>query len=289
MAQQVPSFYRRQVGDALVTVVSDGVLPFDLGVFNNIAMEEVHACLDAAFRRMPMQASLNCFLIECRGHTTLVDTGGGGMAPSCGKLLQNLRAAGSAPEAIDTVLITHLHPDHVGGALDAAGQAAFPNATLRVHQADIDFWVTSDMRERVPEPARVFFDMARAAVAAYADTGRLQSFTGGEVAPGVKAVHLPGHTPGHSGYELEGDGETLLIWGDVFHVPEVQTLHPEATLGPFDVDQAQAAATRATVLKRAVDEKLLVAGMHLHFPTFSHVVARETGYGLLPEMWQPEF
>ena len=202
--------------------------------------------------------------------------------------MQNLRAAGCAPEAIDTVLITHLHPDHVGGAANAAGQAAFPNATLRVHQADIDFWVTSDMRERVPEPARVFFDMARAGVAAYAQSGRLQPFTGGEVFPDVRAVPLPGHTPGHSGYELAGEGETLLIWGDVFHVPEVQARHPDATLGPFDVDQAQAAATRAAVLKRAVEEKLLVAGMHLHFPAFSHVVARDTGYGVLPEMWQPE-
>jgi len=230
---------------------------------------------------------LNCFVIERDWHTALVDTGGGGMAPSCGKLMENLRAAGYTPEAIDTVLITHLHPDHVGGAADAAGQAAFPNAILQVHQADIDFWVHSDMRERVPEPARVFFDMARAGVAAYAQAGRLKPFTGGEVFPGVQAVPLPGHTPGHSGYELVGDDETLLIWGDVFHVPEVQTRHPEATLGPFDVDQAQAAATRAAVLKRAVEEKLLVAGMHLHFPAFSHVVAHETGYGLLPEMWQP--
>ena len=69
MAQQVPSFYRRRIGDAVVTVVSDGLLPFDLGVFANIAMEEVHACLAAAFRRMPMQASLNCFLIERDGRT----------------------------------------------------------------------------------------------------------------------------------------------------------------------------------------------------------------------------
>lgn len=285
MAQQAPSFYRRRIGDAVVTTLSDGTLPFDLSLFGNITMDEILACLAKDCRSAPIMASLNTYLIESGGRLALVDAGGGGMVPTCGQMLGNLRAAGHRPEDVDTVLITHLHPDHVGGAIDGAGQAVFPNATLQVNAADVAFWVESDMREKVPEGARVFFDLARAACAAYGD--RLRPFSAGELFPGVQARPLPGHTPGHTGYEIAGEGETLLIWGDVFHVPEVQSRHPEATVGPFDIDGAQAAATRAAVLKRAVAENLLVAGGHLHFPAFSHVVPRHGAYMLVPEPWRP--
>lgn len=102
--------------------------------------------------------------------------------------------------------------------------------------------------------------------------------------PGVTAVPLPGHTPGHTGYLVESGGASLLIWGDIVHVQELQVPRPEVTMA-VDVDPAQAVATRRAILDRVATERLGIAGMHLHFPAFAHVIPDHGGYRLLPEPW----
>jgi glyoxylase-like metal-dependent hydrolase (beta-lactamase superfamily II) len=111
----------------------------------------------------------------------------------------------------------------------------------------------------------------------------------GEVLPGISLLALPGHTPGHSGYVISSGGQSLLIWGDIIHVPEVQVARPEVTM-VFDTDPHQAAATRKRTFDMVATDRQLVAGMHVHFPGFAHVVRDGNGgYLLLPEPWDQGF
>ena len=280
---QVPSFYRRSLGQTVVTALSDGYLDGTTDIVQGITEARKAEIMRATFRQgTPLPISLNGFAIERNGRLGLVDSGGAGMNPGTGRLIGRLRAAGYAPEDVDTVMITHLHPDHILGLLDAEGNKAFPNARLVVHAAEQRYWHDDGAVEACPEPFRVFFGMARNVCAAYA--GKVETHNGDEVFPGVTGVHLPGHTPGHSGYQVT-DTETLLIWGDIFHIPELQVRHPECTI-VFDVDGQLAVQTRKATLARVAAERLLVAGMHVGFPGFAHVHQDETGFTLVPEMWR---
>jgi len=281
--QQAAGFCHRRVGDILVTALNDGHQDAPLTTMAGIATEEAAALLQAAFRPVPRRTAVNGFLIRSGGRIALVDTGCGPIKPTTGRLAANLAAAGVAPGAIDTVLMTHLHPDHFGGLTGADGAALFPNATLHLHEAEHVHWHDDAAMER-EDPSRraAFFNGARTRLAAY--VGRTNLFTSGEVFPGVTALPLPGHTPGHTGFLIESGGKSLLIWGDIVHVPEVQVPRPEATMA-VDVDPAQAAATRRRIFDQVAADRQAIAGMHLHFPAFAHLAREGAGYRLVPDAW----
>ncbi len=154
-----------------------------------------------------------------------------------------------------------------------------------IPDAEMTYWLDDAQRDAAPEARRGGFDVARRHTAPYRD--RLHRFIDPAVAPGVTAVPLPGHTPGHTGFEVRSGSDALLIWGDICHVPEVQCARPEVTV-QFDVDPAFAIASRRAVLQRAVDEDLVVAGMHMSFPGFCRIAAAGEGYALQPQPWQYE-
>jgi glyoxylase-like metal-dependent hydrolase (beta-lactamase superfamily II) len=284
-AGQVPGIYRKRFGAAIVTAVSDGGMPANPAMLQNIELAEALAILDEARRPPPLMTAVNVFVIQSPGQTVLVDTGAGTlMVPTAGQMMANLAAAGLAPGDIDAILMTHLHIDHVGGLLDADGAPAFPNADLLIPQGEIDFWFDAGQEEAAPEAKRPGFALARRVTAPYG--GRVKTFAGGTPVPGIEAVALPGHTPGHTGYALGSGADRLLIWGDIMHAPEIQARHPAAAV-PFDIDQDLAIATRRAILARAAEERLLVAGMHMHFPAFQYVVRDGDGYALRPIPWLP--
>ena len=286
---QIPGIIHRRVGDIVVTAVSDGYLDGSLNVLRNIGEEDAAAMILAAFRPVPRRTSVNCYLIRTGGQMVLVDTGcGGTMQASAGKLLDHLAAASVAPDSIDTILLTHMHGDHSNGLADSSGGAVFPRATVAMHEAEWGYWSDSS---NVAEMERSgngipYFAMAQQQMTPYCD--RMRLFRDGEVAPGVTAVPLPGHTPGHTGYLVASGGESLLIWGDITHVPEVQIPRPDVTV-VYDVDPAQAEASRRRILAQTAAERQLVAGMHLHFPGYAHVAHDAEGYRLVPEPWQQAF
>lgn len=286
--QQIPGIIHRRVGAIAVTAVSDGYLDGSLDVIRGIEPAEAASLLRTAFRPVPRRTSVNCYLVRTGGRTVLIDTGCGATTqPSAGRLFANLDAAGVPPAAIDTVLLTHMHGDHSNGLTDAAGQALFPNATVSMHAAEWAYWSDRSNLAEVERSGRgvPYFDTARRQMAPYLD--RLDLFESGEVAPGITAVPLPGHTPGHTGYRIGSGADSLLIWGDIAHVPEVQIPHPDVTV-IYDVDPAQAEASRCRILAETAADGQLVAGMHLHFPGYAHVIQDGAAFRLIPEPWRQE-
>lgn len=266
-----------QLGETRIHVVCDGELSGDKVVLDGLDCAAADAALAATGGVRTI--SVNCFVIESGGRRALVDFGGALLYPELGALWDGLAALGLSAEDFDTLLLTHMHPDHVGALIDKDGKAAFANAELVLARADFDFWANDANRPRVVERVRPWFDLNGRVIDAY--DGRTRLFDGGEVFPGVEAVPLPGHTPGHTGYAVSG-GDGLLIWGDIMHRPDIQAPHPEARI-PFDVDPDEAVRTRSAILDHLASSGAAVAGMHLHFPALSRVERAGGAYRIVPD------
>ncbi len=281
---QIPGIYHRRIGDMLVTALSDGYLDSTLDVIQVLERDEAAAMLMQAFRPSPPRISVNAFLVRSGRRTALIETGSGDtMGPTLGWLFRNLSAAGVSPDEIDTVLLTHMHPDHSNGLRRPDGSAYFPNAEIAVHENELSHWWDDGRMAQATERQRVrYFEGARHQIVPYRD--QLKPFRQGEVFPGITAIPAHGHTPGHSTFLIESAGQSLLIWGDTVHVPELQVPRPEVTVD-FDSDPAAAVEARRKVFDMVASERMLVGGMHLHFPGFSHLVRTATGYAVAPEPW----
>ena len=287
-AQAAPAQFRAvqrySLGDWTVTALGDGYLPLDPSVLLGITPEEAQAHLRAAHQDPArMYGAVNAYVLETGSELILIDTGSGAtFGPTLGRLADNLREAGHDPAQVTRILCTHLHPDHIGGcALD--GGNPFPRAEFLVSAPDHAFFTSDTVRASAPEPLRPFFDLAGQVLTGFGE--RVSLFQpGADVAPGITSVALPGHTPGHCGFLLDSGAGSLLIWGDLVHLPAIQFARPEVGL-TFDTDPAQAAATRAQTLDRAATDGVMVAGMHLLFPGFGYVERAASGYRFAPAPW----
>jgi glyoxylase-like metal-dependent hydrolase (beta-lactamase superfamily II) len=281
--KQVPGVYHRRIGDIVVTALSDGYVDASYTVMR-IAPEDAEAILARHFRPSPPRIAVNAFAVHSGGRLALVETGSGSsMGPTLGWLSQNLSLAGIDPAQVDTILLTHMHPDHSNGLVGDAGEIRFPGAELRVHEDEVAHWHDDGQMARATERQRVrYFEAARRQLAPY--RARLRTFRQGEVFPGITAIPIPGHTPGHTAFLIQSGGERLLIWGDTVHVPEIQVEQPDVTM-EFDTDPKAAAAMRRHVFDLAVSDGLLIGGMHLHFPGFGRMAERAGRYILVPEPW----
>ena len=283
-AQQIPGVYHRKIGDIVVSTISDGYLDGNLDVMRNVDLDKARQILTDAFRPA-RRTSVNAFIIRSKGRMALVDTGSGNyLQPSAGKVLKNLAAAGINPADIDTVLLTHMHPDHSAGLTDMkTGGLYYPNAELVMHENEPAHWFDDAAMAQADERSRkLFFEAGREQVAPYKSRTRL--FREGEVFPGVTAVPSPGHTPGHTAFLVSSGNDQLMIWGDTVHVPEVQTAIPDAGMA-MDTDVAAGIVSRKRMFDRVATDNLLVAGMHVHFPAFSRLARHGEGYFLYPEAW----
>jgi glyoxylase-like metal-dependent hydrolase (beta-lactamase superfamily II) len=285
---QIPGVYRRRIGDIGVTAISDGYLDASYEFLRNIEPQEAERLLKDSHRPTPPRISVNVFVIHSGGRAALVDTGSAdSMGPTLGHMPKHLAAAGVEPASIDTILLTHMHPDHSNGLTAADGAARFPHVDLVVSERDVAHWHDDAAMAAATERQKLrFFQWAREQIKPYLTRRRDAR---GEVFPGVTALPLAGHTPGHTGYLVASNGEQLLIWGDIVHVPDVQTRRPDVYMEP-DSDPQAAIATRQRAFDMVASDRLLAAGMHMHFPGFLNLNRRAGGgYDLIPELWDQAF
>jgi glyoxylase-like metal-dependent hydrolase (beta-lactamase superfamily II) len=281
---QVPGFYRMKIGDLEVTALFDG-----LGVFDPHWLKGKRATIDGVVKALHedphmLDGSETGFLVNTGKQLILVDAGagtwfGGG---ALGRLAGSLRSAGYTPEDVDLVLVTHLHSDHVGGLTTQDGQRVFPNAEVYVAKAESDFWLSPEVAAKAPKDAQPFFQSAQAIATPYIKAGKWHTFSGAEaIVDGLQLVPLPGHTPGHTGYEFSSKGQKMLFWGDIIHAQRVQLQHPEVTV-VFDIDATAAAATRNRLLPKLAREDVVIAGPHMLFPSLGRLRKEGSGYTWAP-------
>ncbi|MEC5344815.1 MBL fold metallo-hydrolase [Brenneria populi] len=261
-------FPNQPIGEFSIAAISDGYLSTNLDLLTNIDPEDASRLQQNAGVSDPASIHINCYLVRGRGRTILIDAGAGGIKQWGGRLKANLALAGVSPSDIDAILLTHAHPDHIGGLMDSSGEAALPNAELVVHRHEISFWEDDGNLSRASERARGNFLFARKVFDKYRE--QIRTFTDNEVLPGISALPLPGHTAGHSGYRIESDGGSLLIWGDIVHFPHIQIARPDVSIA-FDQNPRLAADTRSRLLDIVSSDKILIAGMHLGEPGFAHI------------------
>ena len=207
---------------------------------------------------------VDALLVRLPGRIVLIDSGFG---PGPGGVLpQSLRAAGVAPADVTDVLLTHSHGDHAGGLLAADGSPAFPNATIRMSAPE---WAWMQAQPVGMKTA--------AAIAA-----KVKTFApGAQVMPGIRAIALPGHTPGHSGYEIVSGRARLIDIGDTAHSAIVSLARPGWIIG-YDTDAAEGIATRKAALATLAKSHEPVFAPHFPFPGVGTIVAQGDGFA-----WQP--
>jgi len=271
--------HRFAVGSIQCTVLTDGYVAHPAPwVFPNANPDELARALER--RRMPQGAVIGpytCLLIESGRHAVLVDAGAGG-GSSSGAIRARLEMCGLRPRDVDTVVLTHCHPDHVGGAVKACGRPAFPEARYVLAEAEAEFWNAPRRKldgMQVPDEVKQTIDRtARECLAAL--RFQLEPIDREcEIARGVRAIPAPGHTPGHLALLIESEGQRLLNIGDA----AVHPLHLEQPdwHNGFDLAPEAALRTRRELMQRAVSERMHVMAFHFPFPSVGRVEARAEG------------
>jgi glyoxylase-like metal-dependent hydrolase (beta-lactamase superfamily II) len=286
--KQSPGIYRYKIGSYELTALYDGIWyrPITDTFIRNAPFAEVEHALDEAF--MPhdkLATPFTALVVNTGGKLVLIDTGTGGqIAPSAGALRDNLVVAGLDPIAVDRIVISHFHPDHINGIKDKDNNLIFPNAEIMVPAPEWAFWMddanlnaaAADLKETFLNQRRVFSDIARNVT---------QFEPGKEVAPGIETLPAPGHTPGHTVFAIHSGGQSLLVLSDTAQHPAVFARHPDWQAA-FDVDGAEAVATRKRIFDRAAADRMLVTGYHFPFPACGHLIKAASGYEHVPIEWQ---
>lgn len=272
-------YHRFRLGQSECVSLLDGGMDYELeSIVVNAPRADVAAALRA--RGLPDEVITTPYAnlcIDAGGRRVLVDLGAGDLAPSTGRLLGSMHEAGLSADDVDAVFVTHAHPDHVGGALDARDRPVFAHAQYFICRAEWEFWFSE---EAAVHPGAWFADYARRNLAPLEDRMVLLDREG-EVLPGVSVLFAPGHTPGHMVVSFESDGHRLLCAGDTVLHPLLMD-HPD-WLPSFDVLPGPAAESKRRILDLAASSGSLVLAQHLPpFPNLGHVVKKEIGWE-----WQP--
>ena len=279
-APMAKGVYRMRVGDITVITLSDGINRRTVEQQSQLLhgnRERMKGLLADAYPDGNMESTVNAFLIHAGAKLILIDAGNGGLGSSTmGKMLGNLQAAGYESEQIDEVYLTHMHGDHVGGLL-AGTKRTFPNATVYAHKREADYWLSAANRDAAPTAAHRTFLAAKATLTPYLNAGKFMTFeSNSQLSPGIRAVALFGHTPGHTAFMVESKGATMVLWGDIVHVAGVQFTDPNITIA-YDSDEPAAAESRWRIMDLAAKNNWWVGGAHLAFPGIGQVKAGDDG------------
>jgi len=285
--QQTPAFHRFNVGDAKITVVSDGhfLTPVqNLGV--NADPAEVAAFLANHFLSTEQSyRHTNHLFVELGNAKVLVDVGSGNrFLETTGRLMGNLEAAGIDPDSITHVVMTHAHPDHIWGIRDDFDEPIFPDATYFIGGTEMDYWLQDDLVNRVaPEDQQIVLGAANSINAEGLEWHRTND--GFEIAPGISVMDTFGHTMGHMSLRIDSNGESLIALGDCITNAYMDLAHPEWVIAR-DQDPELTVKTRKHVLDMAAADKTAILGYHFPFPGVGHVARNGASYRFVPALWR---
>ena len=281
--------HRFKLGTSECIIVSDGTFayPHPAQIFFANApkerLEDVLSEHDINLEQWEQYISPYPSLVIYAGqHIVLVDTGAGSLAPTTGKLIPNLQAEGISTEDIDTVILTHGHPDHIGGNIDEKGKPAFPNARYVMLKDEWNFWTSEpDLSPlKIDEHIKqIILEFPRKNLPPIQSQLDLIEYEG-EIVPGIHAIATPGHTPGHMALAISSGGEKLLCISDM-------AIHPINLEQPdwyaaVDINPEQIVTTKRRLFDRAAAEKTLVHAFHFPFPGLGHIIQKGDAW-----QWQP--
>ena len=295
IGKQAPGFYRYKVGEIEVTVVTDGARSFPLPdtMVRNAKKEEVNAALEKAFLpKDTMTIPFNPVVVNTGSKLVLIDTGNGPAAyeqskGAVGQVHTNLAAAGIDRNAIDAVIISHFHGDHINGLLTADGKPAFPNAEVLVPAVEWKYWADdgnmskaagNNVLETNFKNVRRVFGALNNKVTQY-DPGK-------ELMSGITSYASYGHTPGHTSHIVSSGSAKVMVQADVTNRPELFAANPGWHFS-FDMDGPMAEEARRKLYDMLAAEKMMIQGFHYAFPAAGYVEKAGTGYRVVPVSWSP--
>jgi glyoxylase-like metal-dependent hydrolase (beta-lactamase superfamily II) len=283
-------FHRYKIGSAECIALYDGIWekPHDASFFKNASITDTKQALAAAglttdFVPIPITA----LVVKVNGKTVLCDAGGGGQVPPTdpgsvlvsGKLLANMRAADIDPSQIETVLISHFHPDHIFGLMEPkTNRPVFPNAEIIVPGAEYRWWTDPSLIGRLPEAWRAGAKRIQAVLPKWKNL--LPMNDDDEVVPGIRFLSAPGHTPGHTAFQLSSGMAQLLISGDAIYVPALAAAHPNWQ-GSYDQDSEKAVETRRKLLDMVISDSMMICGTHFPWPGVGRIAREGAGYNFI--------
>lgn len=284
-----PVNYRRvKLGAFEVTTVADGyaAVPKVHPIFgNNQKPEDVGAYMQANF--LPankMAIPFTPVIVNTGNELVLFDTGnGGGRGPTRGHLLKSIAAAGFKPEQIDIVVITHFHPDHIGSIMNG-DKPTFPNARYVTGEAEYNFWTSKKLAGSSDKKMQGRVKLVNAKVKPVAEKMTFLK-DGNDVVSGITAIPTFGHTPGHMAFNIESNGQRLVLWADACNHYVASLQKPDWHV-IFDMDKANAIASRKKILGMVAADKVPATGYHMPFPAIGYVEQQGDAFRWVPHSYQ---
>lgn len=277
---QVAGFYQHQVGNTQITALLDGTNFISPTLFQNTPQDQVHKILKKyhADQVKGVQTSVNAFLVNTGRSLVLVDSGTADcFGAHLGSVMKNLKAAGYQPEQVDTILLTHLHPDHSCG-VSKNGIANYPNATIYVSENEADYWLDPKQLQKISKDKQANYTgtvtKIKAALAPYQAKQQFKTFKLGDKIDGFEVISTAGHTPGHFSYKLKTSDEDIIFIGDIVHSHTVQFDQPKTAID-YDIDPKKAVETRLKQFADYAKNGQTIAAPHLPFPGIGHIYSAD--------------